>query len=283
MIVNETIIQELVSHFRRIINKYEEEYKDSEEFYLSDEINTLYIDEILIRAYFYAKGRKQVKDFYDFIDNFVNPSLVNAETNLADWLKEEFGIQFVSDASLGVRRDKHEETILTQALTKEKNSPEKAKTDAKLILTIYAQRALRNEISSESIFGYKTWWLSKDTLTQKTVNKVFKDKYKISCYMRPDFLYNYVSLAPTKTEVDAAYNELFPSLLGVNISSHLPKDVTDLVHQRITEHSTKNPTRLKAILRELAEKLKADPTSQSRQYVEHYLDSKLRKATGNRT
>jgi hypothetical protein len=74
---------------------------------------------------------------------------------------------------------------------------------------------------------------------------------------------------------------MFPSLLGVNISSHPPKDVTDLVHQRITEHSTKNPTRLKAILRDLAEKLKADPTSQSRQYVEHYLDDKLRKAMGN--
>jgi hypothetical protein len=37
--VNETIINELVSHFRMIIYKYENEYKDNEDIYLGDELD----------------------------------------------------------------------------------------------------------------------------------------------------------------------------------------------------------------------------------------------------
>ena len=76
LVVNETILKELVSHFRMIVNKYKDEYRDLEEVFLSDEVQTLYIDEIMIRAYFYSKMRKQVDTFENFIDNFVSPDLM---------------------------------------------------------------------------------------------------------------------------------------------------------------------------------------------------------------
>jgi hypothetical protein len=60
LIVNETILGELVSHFRMITNKYEDIYRHQEDVFLAHEIGTLYIDEILIRSYFYAKMRGQV-------------------------------------------------------------------------------------------------------------------------------------------------------------------------------------------------------------------------------
>jgi hypothetical protein len=279
LIVNDTIIRELVAHFRRIINVYDEDYKDSEEIYLGDEMQTLYISEIMIRAYFYAKREGHVDDFDSFIDNFVNPNLVNADANLISWLQHEFGIQYVSDASLRVMIDEEEVRKLTDVLRVEKKNQQKAESDSKLILAIFNLRAMNNEIGSDSIFGYRTWWLSKDTLTQRTVNRIFGDKYKIGCYIRPDFLYNYISLAPTKGDVDAAYSEIFPNLLGVNLGSSLPKEVTDAIHSRIKEHSKKNPARLKAILRDMAEKLKTDPLTRTRQYVEHFLDSELHKQT----
>jgi hypothetical protein len=94
LVVNQTILSELIGHFRRIIHVYEQEYKDSEEIYLADEMQTLYISELMIRAYFYAKREGKVRDFYNFIDNFVNPNLSNADSNLADWLRHEFGIKF---------------------------------------------------------------------------------------------------------------------------------------------------------------------------------------------
>jgi hypothetical protein len=277
LVVNETIINELISHFRMIISKYEQHYKHNESLYLSGDIESLYVDEIMIRAYFYAKRRKQVSTFYDFIDNFVNPNLANADRQFIEWLKEEFGIRFKSDKSLGVHLDPQEVSRLVSRLKGHKGSEKIARSDTNLILTIYALREANNETGSSSIFGYKTWWLSKDTATQKDVNKVFKNKYKISCYIRPDFLYNYISLAPTKTEVDAAYRELFPSLVGVNISSNLPKEITNLVHQCIDEHRMKNPVRIKAILGDLSHRLQVDPSSHTRQFVKHYLDEELKK------
>jgi hypothetical protein len=276
LVVNETIMDELVSHFRMIINKYEYHYKNNENLYLVGDIEALYVDEIMIRAYFYAKRRNQVSKFSDFIDNFVNPNLENAHKQLVDWLKEEFGIRYKSDRSLGVKLDPDEVTRLSSRLKSHKSSVMTAQTDSRLILTIYALRELNNETGSSSIFGYKTWWLSKDTATQKDVNKEFINKYKVSCYIRPDFLYNYISLAPTKSEVDATYRELFPSLVGVNISSNLPREITTLVHDCIDEHRMKNPVRLNAILGDLSQKLQIDPRKRNRQFVKHFLDEQLK-------
>ncbi|MBC7909212.1 MAG: hypothetical protein H7Y30_01850 [Pyrinomonadaceae bacterium] len=276
LVVNETIIGELITHLRMIIKKYKLQYEHSEELYLSEDIQALYVDEILIRAYFYAKRRNQVSNFNEFIDNFVNPDLSNADTALIEWLREEFGIRYKSNKSLGVKIDKSELTLLSEKLKAHKSHPVKAVNDANLILTIYSVRETGNEIGSASIFGYKTWWLSKDTSTQKEVNKVFKNKYKVSCYIRPDFLYNYISLAPNKSEVDAVYKDLFPSLVGVNISFHLPSQIISRVHKRIAEHQIKHPARIKAILGDLAHKLQADPRCQTRRFVDHYLDEKLK-------
>ncbi len=79
--------------------------------------------------------------------------------------------------------------------------------------------------------------------------------------------------------MDAAYQELFPRLLGVNISSHLPADVTSFVQEKTREHAGKNPTRLKAVLRQLAEQLKVDPSCRTRTYVKSYLDDRLKELT----
>jgi hypothetical protein len=276
LLINDIILKELVSHFRMILNKYENEYKDTEHLYVSDEGMTFFIDDILLRAYFYAKRRKKTQSFYDFIDTFLNPNLANAESDLIEWLKEEFGIEYKSNESIGIKLRVWDVNPLYDALKAEKSHPEKARNDTKLILTIYAIREKNNETSGAGIFGFRTWCLSIDTVTQRTINKVFQNRYETACYIRPDFLYNYITLAPKKGEVDAAYRALFPSLVGVNISFHLPKEVTDFIHQCVTEHKTKNPSRLRAILRDLAEKLKTDAGCRTRQYVKHFLDEKLK-------
>lgn len=279
LIVNETIISELAAHFRRIKGQYVDFYKDHEDIYLEDELQILYIPEIMIRAYFYAKMRKRVATFEYFLDRFVTPTLDHAEEELTEWLKEEFGIRFVSDSSLGIQLEAGEETMLHEQLKLAKHGKHVALSDARIVLTIYALRKTRNESDASGIFGYQTWWLSKDTATQKAVISVFKDKYRVSCYIRPDFLYNYISLSPTQSDVDAAYQELFPSLLGVNISFHLPLDVVQFVQEKTREHADRNPARLKAVLRQLAEKLKVDPKCRTRNYVKSYFDDRLHELT----
>lgn len=275
LIVNDTIIDELCAHFRMINNRYKTLYKQNESFYLDDEVQTLYIDEIMIRAYVYSKNKGQVTSFDDFLDNFVGLDESGYRTDLIAFLGDQFGIEYKSDRSLGVALNKSEEMLLSSKLLLQKKNNLKAENDSKLILTIYAIREKNNELG-EGILGYRTWWLSTDRVTQRTVNEVFGDKYRISCYIRPDFLYNYISLAPSKNQVDVAYQELFPSLIGVNISAHLPKEVSDAIRASINEHKTKSPSRLKGALRELAEKIKTDPNYRNRQTVTHYLDEQLK-------
>jgi len=273
--ISDAIIDELKHHFYMLRNKYETLFRHNEHIYLNSEAETLYIDEIMIRAYFYAKARKKVYSFEDFLSNFIDPDLKTVKDDLIGYLKSEFGITYFNDEALKIKISEEEHLKLTERLQENKSS-KKASTDSKIILSIYKLREKNNETATSGIFGYKTWWLSKDSTTYKAVSDLFGDKYPVSCYIRPDFLYNHIALAPKKHEIDGLYKEVFPSLLGVNLSFHLPHEVTDFVQERIAEHGTKNPERLTSILSRLSEKLKSDPTVRNRKSVKLFLDEELK-------
>ena len=277
MFINETLLDELVSHFKMISHKYYNLFQQQEEFYLSDEYELLFIDEILIRSYFYAKRNGEVKNFDSFLDNFIDPNLKTVKQELITFLNDTFGITFISNQMWDIKVDPIDKQKLTDILSRKKDADIKAENDAEMILAIYYLRNKGNESSSTGIFGYKTWWLSKDTSTYKAVVKCFgSEKYPISCYIRPDFIYNYIALKPTEEEVNDAYDEIFPTMLGVNLSYHLPKEVSQAVQEKVKEFHNKSPLRVKQILRNLSDKLKSDPSLQNRNSVEHFLDKELR-------
>ena len=274
--ISDAIIDELKHHFYMLRNKYENFFRNNEHVYLNSEAETMYIDEIMLRAYFYAKSQGKVFNFEDFLSNFVDPDLKTVKDDLISYLKGEFGIVYFNDESLKIKISEEEQVKLTDRLVENK-SQKKAETDSKIILSIYKLREKNNETATSGIFGYKTWWLSKDSTTFKAVTDVFGDQYPVSCYIRPDFLYNYITLAPKKHEVDEMYKEVFPSLLGVNLSFHLPSEVTDFVQERIVEHGTKHPARLTAILARLSEKLKSDPNLRNRKSVKSFWDEEQKR------
>jgi hypothetical protein len=273
--ISDAIIDELKHHFYMLRNKYEIFFRQNEHIYLNSEAETLYIDEIIIRAYFYAKAKKKVATFDDFLNNFIDPDLKTVKDDLILYLKSEFGILYFNDEAQQINISEDEHNKLTERLQENKSS-KKALTDSKIILSIYKLREKNNETATSGIFGYRTWWLSKDSTTYKAVSDIFGDKYPVSCYIRPDFLYNHIALAPKKHEIDGLYKEVFPSLLGVNLSFHLPHEVTDFVQQSIAEHANKNPERLTAILSRLSEKLKSDPSIRNRKSVKLFLDEELK-------
>ena len=276
--VNEFIIDELVSHFKGITNTYKSLYKNIEHEYLDDDIALLYIDEILIRAYFYAKRRKHIKNFDAFLMKFVDSDLTNIREDIILYLKEEFEIQYVSTTSQNIILDEQEVKLLVNHLKeKKKNNIKKTEADAKLILHIYKLRELNNETDSSGIFGYKTWWLSQDINTFKSVQEVFNDKYQVSCYMRSDFMYKYISLSPHKKDVEELYKNCFPSLMGVNLSYHIPKGVSAFVSQKISEHKDTNPLIVKRTLKKLTSKLMTSMDFISNTEFKTYFDDEMEK------
>lgn len=80
--ISDAIIEELKYHFKMLKNKYESLFRYNEHIYLNSESETLYIDEIMIRAYFYAKAQKKVYTFEDFLSNFIDPDLKTVKDDL---------------------------------------------------------------------------------------------------------------------------------------------------------------------------------------------------------
>lgn len=278
MFINETLLSELESHLKMVRNKYYISFYQMEDFYLNDEFELLFIDEILIRAYFYAKKKGQVNTFDKFIDSFVDPELKTVKEELIIYLKEMFGITFISNEMWDIKVNEEEKLKLAEVLSHKKDNNIKAENDAEMILTVYFLRNKYGETSDSGIFGYKTWWLSKDTSTYRAVCECFgADKYPVSCYIRPDFIYNYIALKPTSEEVNNAYNEIFPTMLGVNLSYHMPKEVSEAVQEKIKEYHLKPPVRVRQTLRILADRLKSDPSLKNRHSVELFLDNILSK------
>lgn len=278
MFINETLLSELVSHIKMVSNKYYSNFYNMEDYYLGDDFELLFIDEIMIRAYFYAKKRGHIKSFDGFIESFVDSQLRNVKEELIMYLKEMFGIEYISNESWDIKINLDDKSKLTEVLKYKKNNDVKAENDAEMILSIYYLRDKYRESSENGIFGYKTWWLSKDTSTYKAVNECFGiDKYPISCYIRPDFIYNYIALKPTTEEVNSAYTEIFPTMLGVNLSYHMPKEISDAVQEKIKEYHTKPKIRVKQTIKTLSDRLKTDPTIKNRKSVELFLDNELSK------
>lgn len=256
LVVNDTIISELDFHIRRSKHLFDTDYKDHIDFY-SDGAEDL-VDQILVRAYIYALKEGKATTYDKFIDNFITIDDENTKQELIDFLQEEFGIEYITQNDINVEIEKDEYDGLVNELAEFKKSRDKAQNDANLILTIYAIRKKHGEEKS-SLDGYKTWWLSSDTMTHKSVCKIFKNKYPVSCYMRPDFLYNYISFTPQKEAVAEVYKKTFPNLLGMHISNHIPQDISAYIRKMIQEHSDKMDGRVKAKIRNLVDKLKSKP------------------------
>ncbi len=274
--INEAILGELSAHFSMIMNVYEQLYEGNEDLYDSEE-NILYIDQIMIRAFFYARLRNPGVSFQQFIDAFVDPRLRSVREDIIEWLRSEYGIEYVSNEAAGIKLDSKDVGHLGSELAKYKGgdgSERKARTDAEVILSIYKLRETNNEASLGGIFGYQTWWLSSDVTTHRSALRVFGKEYAQSCYMRADFLYNYIALAPSRTEADQAFSEMFPTLVGVNISFRVPEEVSKAVHEFVERHKEMNRGRLKATLRDLSDRLKSDPNAWTRKKVAHFLDER---------
>lgn len=63
-----------------------------------------------------------------------------------------------------------------------------------------------------------------------------------------DFLYNNTALAPVKSEIDNIFKEVFPSIMGINLSFHIKQG-------HIVQYKESSPTRIKRAIRNYNEKL----------------------------
>ncbi|MFC1994479.1 hypothetical protein ACFLVI_04355 [Chloroflexota bacterium] len=282
--INEAILKELIAHFYKIRKIYKEEYEGREEVF-SNKISIIYVREIMLRAFFYSRMRGQVDTFKDFLNKFISPTFRNIQDDIVQLLKNDYGIEYVPNSSEGIHLDNEEVARIEQELVKYKSrtgafgSEKKAHTDAEVILTIHAIRDRDNELGKTGVFGYRTWWLTSDVTTQKAAVAAAGKRYTRTCYMRPDFLYNYISFAPTKGQVDESFHHLFPTLLGVSLSLGLPNKVSKEIRRFLKDHKDTSNTRMKALLRELIDDLKQSPDKLTASFTKRFLGEHIGEGT----
>jgi len=66
-------------------------------------------------------------------------------------------------------------------------------------------------------------------------------------------------------------------MLGVNLSYHMPREVSQAVQEKIKEFHDKPSVRVKQTLKQLSDRLKSDPTIKNRKSVELFLDTEFKK------
>lgn len=273
ILVNNYVINEIENHLRSTKNTYLREYERLEHIY-NDRMSIIFIEQILIRAYFYVRLSNKVNSFREFFQEFVSWNMNgDIRGELVLWLEDQFGVQYIEN---DVAIDPHEVERLTEALAplKHNQDPNRARTDAKQLLTIYQLRKDNNETSETGIFGYKTWWLTSDVTSQRAFQQIAESQANtVTPYIRADYIYNYITLAPSKQHVDSIYRKMFPTLLGVNVSFYVPTDVAHYIRRLFSDYEAiVDKPRFRAKLRELIHYLKSSPENVDRTRIKNFYD-----------
>lgn len=188
-------------------------------------------DRILIRTYFYAKLlMRRVTGWKSFIEMFLEyPDLANksdrGQQQLQAYLCKTYDLDPISEESL-LRNVKPEELDRLSTALEMRNSKNSilAKNDATMVLSVYGQRTTNEEHNKYDGFGLKTWWLTKETHVLQHTGEVVQRHGGTPYIMRPEFLLNFLSLAPASAKVDSVVRDLLPSHVGLQIGQHLKSE-----------------------------------------------------------
>ena len=275
---NRVTLDELVGHIQKSIRHFGDYYEGQEDVY-SDDRTLRCVDMIIIRAYLYERSRGEKGSFDDFLEKFVTPNARPARMaqELTSFLRDELGVEFIDDEALGITIDESKRQLLEKELQHYKG-PVKASSDARTILTVYALRQKNNEGGTFGLFSFCTWWLSKDTTTHKAVKACFTNPEPESCYLRPDFLLNYIALSSRGGQATKVFDDMFPTLVGISLSHHVPQELSRAVQIVVKKHKDTKPSRRKAIMSASVTELMVSGKGGNTKSLVHYLDEKFAEA-----
>lgn len=265
LVLSEPVLEELFTHVVAANQEFKNHYAAREAF-----INNAVASQsgrILIRSYFYAKSAKKVKSWGQFVNSFVdfdslNSNPVNASSQFAAFLSKRFGMENVSKDELCEGIDPAECEALAQQLLKRNpdKKPALAQNDALMALAVYAQRRRRRETMKYDGFGLATWWLTKETLILAYTGDHVR-KAGTSYVMRPEFLLNFLSLAPN-IKLSERGRQLLPTHVGLQLGQHLSDAQMEKLLSAVEEWRDLPQERVDIRMSEFADRLKYDRLKQ---------------------
>ena len=274
LVLTEKAVEELASHLRRQIFEFQNAYEHLESRFQLDWVQ--YIDRILIRAYFYSRlaplggGLKPPAGWKSYIEQFASYEDIRndrGQEGLARYLTNKFGFVYESAEEMrqGLPLEDIEELkkrILKVREDLGRGGREKADllayNDSLQALRVYQRRNMQGETSPGNPFGFRTWWLTDDAGVRKAAAELVGRHHGQRFMMRPEFLLNFISFAPSAREVLDSYREVFPTALGVRLSNRVQENTFREVMVKANEVWSVDEARAGAMITECVNALKGD-------------------------
>ena len=171
----------------------------------------------------------------------------------------EYRLAFYENEELEALVDKGKVNSLAQTLLDngEKENMALAHNTALLVHGIYGLRSKYKESNNGSPFGFNTWWLTNQKKVMKHTHDLISSKHA-KYIMRPEFVLNFLAIAPSCEQVRETYANVFPSTLGIELGHRLTDDVFHQVLGQVSEWKDKEPGRINALVSALSDELKSD-------------------------
>ncbi|MDZ4818277.1 MAG: hypothetical protein SGJ20_04815 [Planctomycetota bacterium] len=261
--LTESVLREMYTHLYATYREFMNHYAPREP-YITPALASQ-SDRIFIRTYFYAKLLlKEIKGWNVFINQFVDPEELEkqsekGENQLQALLCKKFSMEYIPKEEIVKGVDEEKVRKLTTDLLNRNafKREELARNDAEMVHAVYARRKLGKEIAKYDGFGLRTWWLTKEFRVLAYTGEVVRDNGGIPYIMRPEFLLNFLTLAPKATE-DPAAQQLLPSHVGLQIGQHLPSAHMQRILQEVDNWKSLSPERVEIKISDAVDRLKFD-------------------------
>lgn len=267
LVLAEPVLEEVMNHLRTTMFEYQNYFAGNEHGVTYELVRNS--PKILIRAYFYAKleptpGINPPSTWESYIQQFCTPNRIGRREGMEElrrYLQSTFKMvyearkdieELVADNDSQADLEK-----ITSSLKDHKAANELARNDALLTLAVYRRRHAKGEYSKATEFGYRTWWLTTETSILRYTKDIVEQRGS-RYMMRPEFVLNFVALAPKLADVRKAYENVFPSLLGVRLANRVKEDVFRDMMTKIKAAHDLEPGRREALIAQYSDKLKGD-------------------------
>lgn len=225
MVLTEPVLEEIVWHLRTSDLEFRHVIKDIEPHVTYELARNSPM--ILVRAYLYARmneelGKRRPTNWPGFVQQFTDYSDLHkaaAFDDVRSYLQRSFGFVYRTRSDLASMVDEEEFERLSAALS-DKKKEELAVNDALLALSVYGHRNRERERAADREFGYRTWWLTNESAILKHTHDL-AEGHGARYILRPDFLLNFLTLAPAASESRQAFANVFPTLLGMTLGKQI--------------------------------------------------------------
>jgi hypothetical protein len=269
LILTEPVLEEVVSHLRASDYEHQGHINAIEHRLTYDFVRE--VPHIMLRAYLYARlnpnlGKQQPRSWPAFVSQFCSHTTLHSTTafeDLRQYLQKKFALEYESADDLTSLVDEQQVLDLTKKLTGVKNTERLAHNDALLALAVYGRRKRRGETSRVTEFGWGTWWLTSETAIMRLTKDIVHE-HGARYIMRPDFLLNFMTLAPSAHEARRAFASIFPSMLGIRLAKRMKQSDFTKIMGKVADVEQLDDARRTVEMGKLMNQLKGDIT---RQYV----------------